>query len=168
MGRNLKATQTSNSDLWETPVWLFDLLHEEFDFTIDLAASPENAKLPVFYDKQIDGLTQKWRGVCFLNPPYSKIKLWMQKAHQTALDGSATVVCLIPARSDTQFWWNHVRHGEVRFLPGRLRFIGAEGGSAPFPSAVVIFRKDMNERTPTTLYWDVHDPDKRRRKAKGE
>lgn len=168
MGRNLKATQTSNSDLWETPVWLFDLLHEEFRFTIDVAASPENTKLPVFYTEAEDGLAQEWRGVAFCNPPYSKSAKWIQKGYLAAMAGQATVVLLIGARPDTSYWWRWVRHGEVRFLPGRLRFIGAEGGSAPFPSAVVIFRKDMNERTPTTLYWDVHDPDKRRRKAKGE
>ena len=53
----------------------------------------------------------------------------------------ATVVCLVPSRTDTAWWHDTVIAGgaEVRFVRGRLRFVGAEH-PAPFPSAVVIFR----------------------------
>jgi hypothetical protein len=73
-----------------------------------------------------------------MNPPYGdEISRWIAKAHEAA-DGGATVVCLIPARVDTGWWWDHCRHGEIRFLRGRLKF-GTSQNSAPFPSAVVVF-----------------------------
>ena len=77
-----------------------------------------------------------------MNPPYGReIGKWMQKVHQTGEDGGS-VVCLVPARTDTQWWWNDVIYGEIRFLKGRLKF-GGHSNSAPFPSAIVIFRGRM-------------------------
>jgi hypothetical protein len=59
-----------------------------------------------------NGLAQAWpmverwpSGGCWMNPPYSQIGEWMRKAHESALAGSL-VVCLVPARTDTRWWWN--------------------------------------------------------------
>lgn len=72
-------------------------------------------------------------------PPYGRaIGLWMRKAYVAALEG-ALVVCLVPARTDTAWWHDYAVHGEIRFIRGRLKF-GTQTNSAPFPSAVVIFR----------------------------
>jgi phage N-6-adenine-methyltransferase len=123
---------------WSTPQDLFDELDAEFGFTLDVSATVENAKCPVFYSQAEDGLRQPWRGVCWCNPPYGRgIGRWVAKAHEAALAG-ATVVCLVPARPDTGWWHEHCRFAEIRFLRGRLRFGGGEN-AAPFPSAVVIF-----------------------------
>lgn len=62
----------------------------------------------------------------------------MAKAYHSANNG-ATVVCLIPARTDTHWWHRYAMRGEIRLLSGRLRFGGAKN-SAPFPSAIVVFR----------------------------
>ena len=53
--------------------------------------------------------------------------------------GGATVVMLLPARTDTR-WFHDYIYGkaEVRFIRGRLKFGGSKN-SAPFPSMVVIF-----------------------------
>lgn len=129
---------SSENEEWETPQDLFDQLDAEFGFELDVCASTENAKCETYYDKAANGLNQPWQGTCWMNPPYGDvIAAWMAKAHDAG-DQGATVVCLIPARTDTNWWWDHARYGEVRFLKGRLRFVGAES-SAPFPSAVVIF-----------------------------
>ena len=75
-----------------------------------------------------------------MNPPYGRvIGKWTQKAYESSLSG-ATVVCLIPARTDTKYFHDYCfPYGEVRFIKGRLKFGGCED-SAPFPSAVVVFR----------------------------
>src|SRR5262249_4101706 len=90
-----------------------------------------------------DGLAQDWAGeTVFMNPPYGRqISRWVRKAHDSAARG-ATVVCLVPARTDTHWWHNYVIDGEVRFLKGRLKF-GDSKNSAPFPSALVIFRPTL-------------------------
>jgi phage N-6-adenine-methyltransferase len=122
---------------WETPQDLFDELDAEFGFDLDVCATAETAKCARYLTPADDGLAQPWRGTCWMNPPYgSAIGDWVAKAAASAREG-ATVVCLVPARVDTGWWWDHCRHGEVRFLRGRLRFDGG-GTGAPFPSAVVV------------------------------
>jgi phage N-6-adenine-methyltransferase len=132
---------SSKTDLWATPRHLFDRLHEEFGFKTDVCALPENAKCERFYTPAEDRLQQEWRGVCFMNPPYGRvIGKWVQKAFESSRDNGATVVCLLPARTDTRWWHEWVmRASETRFLKGRLKFGGAKN-SAPFPSCVVVFR----------------------------
>jgi len=74
-----------------------------------------------------------------MNPPYGReIGKWVKKAYESAQSG-ATVVCLVPARTDTAWWHDYCAKGEIRFVRGRLKFGGSKN-SAPFPSAVVIFR----------------------------
>lgn len=132
---------TSRTDEWETPQTLFDALHEEFNFETDVCALPGNAKCSHFFTPEVDGLSQNWTGVCWMNPPYGrKIGNWIKKAYESSISG-ATVVCLIPSRTDTKWWHDYCMKGEVRFIKGRLKF-GDSKNSAPFPSAIVIFRKD--------------------------
>lgn len=139
----------SQRDGWETPQDLFDLLDEEFHFTLDVCASYENAKCEQYITREFDGLAQTWGGVCWMNPPYGRaIGDWMQKAYESARMG-VTVVCLVPARTDTDWWWDYARHGEVRFLHGRLTFGEAES-AAPFPSAVVVFGRE-----PCVKWWEA-------------
>ena len=124
---------------YETPQFLFDGLNAEFGFEVDVAATAENAKCRKFFTAEEDALMQHWEGFCFMNPPYGRaIEKWMRKAFEAAQEG-ATVVCLVPARTDTRWWHKYAMRGEIRFLRGRLKF-GNSKNSAPFPSAVVIFR----------------------------
>ena len=154
---------TSLHDHWATPQVLFDNLNREFHFTIDVCADPSNAKCPVYYTKEQDGLAQDWGGqVCWCNPPYGDaeypckpgckkkrciarghhidkyvpgIKDWVAKASQY------TTVCLLPARTDTAYFHDYIYgYADVRFLRGRLKFCD-EKGRAPFPSMVVVFNK---------------------------
>lgn len=141
---------SSENGSWETPDFLFAALHSEFHFDLDAAASMENRKVKKFFSVQQDAFKLQWHGNVFLNCPYGRgIGLWMAKAKQEAVERGSTVVCLIPARCDTNWWFDHVRLGEVRFLKGRLKFKGAPT-SAPFPSALVIFRPWMPQ---STSYW---------------
>jgi len=130
---------SSETDLWSTPQATFDKLHAEFGFALDVCAIPENAKCPRFFSPEQDGLTQEWRGICWMNPPYGReIGRWMRKAYESSRAG-ATVVCLVPARTDTAWWHDYAVKGEIRFIRGRLKF-GGQANSAPFPSAIVIFK----------------------------
>lgn len=74
-----------------------------------------------------------------MNPPYGRtIKQWMRKAYESSISG-ATVVCLVPARTDTEWWHEYAMKGDITFIRGRLKF-GDAKNSAPFPSAVVVFQ----------------------------
>ena len=64
---------SSKTDLWSTPQDLFDSLNAEWHFTLDVCATPENAKCKKFYTPDMDGLKQDWKdNICWMNPPYGK------------------------------------------------------------------------------------------------
>jgi phage N-6-adenine-methyltransferase len=133
------ALFSSDCHEWETPSDLFAVLNAEFGFEIDVCATAATAKCPHFFSPDQDGLRQSWRGVCWMNPPYgSALPRWMAKAYTESLNG-ATVVCLVPARTDTRWWHDFAMRGEIRLIRGRLRF-GHAQYTAPFPSAIVVFR----------------------------
>lgn len=137
---NTDVMFSSKTDLWETPQELFDELNHEFHFTLDVCALPENAKCSRYYTPEQDALSQPWEGVCWCNPPYGKgVGEWVRKALFTSV-GGATVVMLLPARTDTR-WFHEYIYGkaEIRFIKGRLKFGGSKN-SAPFPSMIVVFR----------------------------
>ena len=171
-GRENERTFYERNQAWSTPQHFYDQLNEEFNFTLDPCCSKETAKCEKFYTEEDDGLSKSWKGeTVFMNPPYGRaIKDWIYKAHNEWLLG-ATVVCLIPSRTDTRYWhdWIFPYYNagliEIRFLKGRLAFgtleywhsiwdqefidgkknnlFGKYGkkNSAPFPSAVIVYKE---------------------------
>lgn len=132
---------SSATEMWGTPQDFFDELDREFGFTLDVCASDWNYKCECYFTEDDDGLAQAWSGVCWMNPPYGReIGKWMAKAVEEWRKG-VTVVCLVPARTDTAWWHDFAMQGDIRFLRGRLKFVSPEGvkSSAPFPSAIVVF-----------------------------
>ena len=126
---------------WGTPLWLFSALNRVFRFTLDAAASDDNAKCKKYFTKQSDGLNQSWKAQrVWLNPPYGKAaSLWCEKALTESRENGALVVLLLASRSSTRWWHDFVlADGNQNFsLQGRLTFEGAEN-CAPFSSVVVV------------------------------
>lgn len=132
---------SSKTDEWETPQDFFEDLNREFEFDLDVCAIPENAKCERYFSPEIDGLVQEWNGVCWMNPPYGRqIGKWVRKAYETFIFEGNTVVCLLPARTDTKWFHDYILgKAEIRFVKGRLKF-GGSSGNAPFPNMVVVFK----------------------------
>lgn len=135
----------SETDQWSTPQDLFDKLNGLFNFETDVCADENNTKCDKFYSVEDDGLRQDWQGVCWCNPPYGReIPKWIEKAYTSSVENNATVVCLVLARVDTRWWHDYCVKGEMFFIKGRLKF-GDAKSSAPFPSAIVIFRPKLSD-----------------------
>lgn len=139
---------SSKTDLWSTPQDFYDKLNAEFSFTLDPCATHDNHKTDKYFTIEDDGLAQDWSNdIVFMNPPYGRtIGQWVKKASES----NTTVVCLLPSRTDPKWFHDYIwdktihkprKNVEVRFEQGRLKF-GGQKNSAPFPSAVVIFRKE--------------------------
>jgi phage N-6-adenine-methyltransferase len=129
---------------WTTPDDIFTPINNEFQFTLDAAADITNARASKFFSYEDNGLIQDWgKYTVWLNPPYGersgKLSDWIKKA-VSAADAGATIVMLIPARTNTN-WFHDIclKRGEVRFIRGRPRFGGADHG-LPQPLCFVIFR----------------------------
>jgi phage N-6-adenine-methyltransferase len=132
-----------NGREWATPLEIFAPLHAEFGFTVDVCATPENAKCVRFWTEADNGLEQDWRGErAFMNCPYGReIYPWTRKARTS---GAEIVVGLLPASTDLAWWHEDVVAvgAEVRYLRGRVRFLtgGPYRASGFFPSVIVIWR----------------------------
>lgn len=136
-------------DSWGTPEWLFNRLHAEFGFVLDVCADAANAKLHRYFTEEIDGLEQDWVGPAWMNPPYgrSAMPAWLAKAAAEFRRG-VQVVGLIPAWTSTEHFHQHVidAGAEIRLIRGRLQFIGPVNTrgrrgavSPPWGSVVVVW-----------------------------
>lgn len=130
---------SSKTNEWATPQALFDDLNEEFKFTLDPCATNKNKKVAYYFTSRDDGLKQDWgKHTVFMNPPYGReIGKWVKKASEAR----GKIVCLLPARTDTRWFWDNIcdnPRAKIRFIKGRLKF-GGHKNSAPFPSMIVIF-----------------------------
>ena len=137
---------TSDRSDWATPAHFFHALDAIYHFDLDVCASENNHKCSTYFDKEIDGLQQSWGNhICFMNPPYGReIGAWVCKAHEESRKG-ATVVALLPCRTDTN-WWKHVmKADELYFVHKRLHFDDS-ANAAPFPSCVVVWKPHRQGR----------------------
>lgn len=132
---------SSQTNEWATPQDFFDRLNTFYLFTLDPCATSENAKCARFFTEAEDGFMQPWAPErVFMNPPYGRaIGKWVKKAYEESLRG-ATVVCLIPARTDTKWFHSFIwgKAANIVFVQGRIKF-GGHSNAAPFPSMVVTY-----------------------------
>lgn len=147
---------SSKTDQWATPQDFYDKLNEEFHFTLDPCADDFNHKCEKYYTEKDNGLLKDWGGeIVFCNPPYGReIGKWCKKCYEESKKLNTTVVMLIPARTDTKYFHDYIYHkAELRFVKGRLKF-GDSNNSAPFPSMVVVFYSNDDNRYQRCKYLD--------------
>ena len=144
---------SSNSNEWFTPQYIVDYLEKRYGkIILDPCASVHTNIGLINYTIDDDGLSKEWdEDVVFVNPPYgSVIKHWIAKAQEQSVKHKNTVILLIPARTDTSYWHNHIfpHYSELLFIKGRIKFETDKkiGESAPFPSCFVVFSKENLRR----------------------
>ena len=142
--KNFAACLSSRDQTWATPADLLAAIlsaanREAFD--LDPCSPSPDGPVPALtrWTENDDGLSRQWAGLVFVNPPYSRaLPSWVAKCKEEGERG-ATVIGLVPSRTDTRWWHNSVvGQADVIMLKGRLRF-GNGQGSAPFPSALVVW-----------------------------
>ena len=146
-------------DEFTTPTWLFQRLHQRYQFVLDAAASKENAKCPVYITAKEDALKQDWRklshgGSVFCNPPFRIAEEFVVKGWQEAQQGLEVVMVLPVWQSQDWFKEYVLKHGEVRFIGKKTNYRGSGskegvaagmggGGANSMETIVVVFRKDQ-------------------------
>lgn len=123
-----RALFSAASDEWSTPSELYRSLDAEFGFRDDACPLAGEA----------NSLMREWESPCYVNPPYSNIRPFIEKALMEHASGKV-IVMLVPSRTDTA-WWHDcaMKATEIRFIRGRLRF-GGNKKDAPFPSCILVF-----------------------------
>lgn len=141
----------SKKQEYETPDVLFEILNDIYNFDIDVCADENNHKCEKYYSEQEDALTKEWNGVCWMNPPYINLKTWIEKAYKESRKDNCTVVCLIPARTNTSWWHKYCMKGEITFIEGRPKFKGCKYG-LPQPLAIVVFSNKISNTYKSLVY----------------
>lgn len=119
------------SDDYLTPRWVFDTLALTFD--LDVAAPPWDTHVPAArkFTRADDGLAQPWEGRVWMNPPYSKPILWIERfiAHG---DG----IALVPASNGRWFGtlWETAHAITIPIEP-----VIFEGGGIPIRTVFAAF-----------------------------
>jgi len=142
---------------YRTPITLYGMLQASLggDFAVDAAANELNHLCDRWYGPggvSEDALdVAEWASPAFCNPPYSRnIAEWCQKFYEQAQLGN-TVVALLPAKIETDWWYEWVvkTAADVLFLVGRVPFdpppdlIDQPNYPPTFPSAVVVYQPPM-------------------------
>ena len=142
--------QSSVHHGWATPSELLNRLYAVFGrFDLDPCSPSKRerdapVRARVHFTMADDGLNLPWHGRVFVNPPYGReLERWIAKAKAEVEQGRARcVVALVPSRTDTRWWHEHIAGvADVYLLRGRLAFGDGEV-PAPFPSAVVVWGAD--------------------------
>ena len=141
-----KGLTSTGNIVAETPKYLFDKISSIFNFSLDACALPENAKCESYYTPEDDGLSKPWRGgEVWCNPPYGReISSWVRKAYEESQkEYNSFVLMLLPARTDTKWWWEYVQgKATLFFIKGRVKF-GDHNVGAPFPSVLALYMKEV-------------------------
>jgi DNA (cytosine-5)-methyltransferase 1 len=131
MSNLAKQANSSITNEWATPQWLFNYFNKEFEFTHDLACTEKNKKCDIGLTEEMcpnGSLAVDWhklKGWLWINPPYSPLMPWIKKAQKEHQLG-AKIVMLIPPQSPSKYW-SEVLPSEMRFIIGRIPFINEQG-----------------------------------------
>jgi len=137
-------------DSYETPAWLFNLLNERFNFTVDAASTEDNKKCSTRFN---DGLKDSWgMNRVFCNPPFSNKKEWMLKAANEVENGCPLCVMILPTNSMSSSFWQEIVFGKYHYeiINTRVSFIdprtGKEAKGADSGTTIVYFMKKIDAR----------------------
>ena len=126
-------TKEQEKDLWQTPKALFKTLEREFEFNLDVCASAGNKLCFRHLSEDKSALDHEWLAdkAAFINPPYSKTAKFLERAAQQAEKHNITVVALVNANTDTEWFYNAAQTAnEIRLIQGRIAFEKPDGKKA--------------------------------------
>ena len=154
-GSNFSKTDPLHKDYWATPQEMVDgllryavvkgIVPEGLPL-LDVCASEQNKKCERFITEQQDTLATPWgeNNLCWLNPPYSNVQPFLNKAVAEAANGNYTVALL---KNDCSTKWFHYAAKNaiavVYIMLGRIGFVSAMTGESVggnnFSSVAFIF-----------------------------
>lgn len=148
-------TEAEHKDLWATPQEIVDGLLSYVEnkglvpsglSKLDVCANKHNKKCEHFITEQQDTLATPWgeNNLCWLNPPYSNVQPFLNKAVAEVANGNYTVALL---KNDCSTKWFHYAAKNaiavVYIMMGRISFISAMTGETikgnNFSSVAFIF-----------------------------
>jgi hypothetical protein len=137
MKGNNGSGNIESRDEWETPQWLFDILHKQFNFSVDCCANYQNHKCSVWSDIDfLDYFTDSDDLVHWMNPPFSKALEMFKHFFKVVKKGVAIYRC---DNMETKIWQEVILpNASWVFIPNkRIAYEGISGNGSRFPSALI-------------------------------
>lgn len=103
--------------------------------------SPVAARRRILLSEGGDGLVEDWSGrLAYVNPPFSQLLKWLRRAHEQWFVGNVkTVVCLVPVRTDSEFFQETLSSvADVYLLRGRVQFLNSNGEAQHTPFSLML------------------------------
>lgn len=160
----------AQSNEYQTPLWVFAFLDAIFHFTIDVAATNQNHRCRTWFTKFTNGLSKRWFGRVFLNPPYSDIRAWVAKCAEEAKSGTL-IVALLPNWTGAAWFDDFCADAVILPVAGRIKFIKDGDAQAIFDSMIVLWNasqfelRQLNAKTLDARLLTIPKPSKASRKA---
>jgi len=129
----------SERDEWETPKWLFDILNEQYKFTVDCCANVKNTKVRSDFTHEFENF-KMINHILWMNPPFSKANAMFKHFFKmTKCRGIAIYRC---DNLETKVWQDIIfPNASWIFIPNkRIAYEGLEGKGSRFPSALIGYK----------------------------
>jgi hypothetical protein len=131
---------------------------------LDPATSPDNPVGAVKWcceGNDPDGLSSKWHGNVFLNPPYGRVmrEQWTPKIHKEAMGGVRIVALLPGQRFETEYWQRDILNpylSAIVFVRKRVSFCDRAGNpirNNPYGSMLYVYNATWWEGDATGWAW---------------
>lgn len=163
-------------DTWQTPKYVFNWLNKRFNFDLDACADEENRLCKYYcYDDGEGGFlnfdprdidvgdyqTVFYPKSIWINPPYSNVTPFIQRAKYWRDEFKSTVVMLLNNDKSTQWYQNHIHNVAnevIEIVGGRLAFVnpvtGEEVKGNSKGQMVVVFDPFMNDFVQRSVTFD--------------
>ena len=148
MDKRQQKNPAVSSDNWYTPQWLIDALGP---FDLDPCAAPGDVRpfqiAPTMWTEKDNGLAREWKGVVWMNPPYSRVLL-RQFCERMAEHNNG--IALLINRQDNLLWQEVIfpTAASMIFMRHRVHFIRPDGatGQPFFGSCLVAWGNECDRR----------------------
>ena len=114
-------------DEFETPKELYDMLCKTYDIypLLDVCATEQNKKAPLFYSIKDNALEQEWRYDSWMNDPHSLHEQFCAKAYQQWKRWNINILAILPANCGrTTYWHKYIENiAEYNMIAGAIRFL---------------------------------------------
>jgi len=128
----------SKTDSVETPLWIISYLKTNF-FKNEVMFDPTPYNPSFCPKKNRCALTQDWFSPSYVNPPYSNVKKFVERANQQFLEHNIKSILLVKADVIcTKYFKKIFKNTHVKFLSVRIKFENYKF-KAPFTSCLIFF-----------------------------
>jgi phage N-6-adenine-methyltransferase len=138
--KSVKVTKNTGNNEWNTPSKFLESARKVMGkINLDPASNKEAqkyVKAKKYYDIKTDGLNKKWKNKIWMNPPYSrgKIYFFILKLKKEIEKGNVKE-CIVLTNNATETKWCQILFTDILevvcFVKGRINFYKPDGTKGP-------------------------------------